>query len=179
MAKAPAPKTKPKPKAAKAIPVAEQMLSQIDMAAVLKISSRFLRKLQSDGVLSAEKGKFHVANTVRAYCDFLKDGSEKKTGSASIDKLRDEKTLEIRMARARKERELIPLEEADGVLQEIVGDFNAYLSGLPAEITGVPTERHRLNEIIDRGRLRLADRQIKRLQTLRVGSEASEAETED
>ncbi len=150
------------------------------MAALLGITDRWLQMRVKEGQIpSLGRGRFDPAATTQAFLTLAKEGTEKKTGSASIDKLRDEKTLEIRMARARKERELIPLEEADGVLQEIVGDFNAYLSGLPAEITGVPSERHRLNEIIDRGRLRLADRQSKRLQTLRVGSEASEAEAED
>lgn len=175
----PATKAKAKPKAQPKVKPADQMLTQIEMADVLQISSRFLRKLQSDGIIETDKGKFHLAKTVRAYADHLKNGSEKKTGSASMDTLRDEKALEIRMNRARRERELIPLELADTILQEIVGDFNAHLSGLPAEITGVPAERHRLNDIIDRGRLRLADRQLKRLQALRDGSSAADAEAAD
>lgn len=178
MAKAPA-KPAPKAKAKPKVSLAEQMVTQIEMAEVLGISSRFLRKLQSDGVIEAEKGKFHVARTVRAYCDFLKVGSEKKSGNVSMDKLRDEKAIEIRMNRLRKEGQLVPYDLAETVLQEIIGDFNAYLSGLPAELTGDPKQRPRYHDIIDHGRVRLADRTAKRLKAFGDGNTSLDAETED
>lgn len=159
--------------------IADKMVNQTEMAAILKMTTRFLRKLQSDGVITADKGKFHVGDTVRAYCDFLKVGSEKKSGNASMDTLRDEKAREIRMNRLRKEGQLIPYDLAETVLQEIIGDFNAYLSGLPAELTGDPKQRPRYHDIIDHGRLRLADRTAKRLQAFGSGSTLSDAETED
>lgn len=176
MPKAP---TKPTPKAKQKVSLAEQMVSQVEMADILMISSRFLRKLQADGVIEADKGKFHVARTVRAYCDFLKVGSEKKSGSASMDTLRDEKAREIRMNRLRKEGHLVPYDLAETVLQELIGDFNAYLSGLPAELTGDPKQRPRYHDIIDHGRVRLADRTAKRLKAFGDGNTSLDAETED
>lgn len=176
MAKAPA---KPKPKSKPTASPAEQLVNQTDMAAILMMTPRFLRKLQSDGVIEAEKGKFHVARTVRAYCDFLKVGSEKKSGNASMDTLRDEKAREIRMNRLRREGQLVPFDLAETVLQELIGDFNAYLSGLPAELTGDTKQRPRFHDIIDQGRLRLADRTAKRLAAFGDGNTSLDAETED
>lgn len=168
----PKPKQKQKP--------TDLVVSQTEMAEILGVTTRWLRQMATEGVVPAEgRGRFRVGATVRAYATFLKEGTEKKTGSTSMDELRQEKALEIRMNRARKDRELIAIDEALSTADEIAGVFVAYLSGLPAEITGVPRERQRLNEIIDRGRLRLADRFAEKIEALRTGKEDSNAEAED
>ncbi|TAA54622.1 hypothetical protein [Shinella sp. JR1-6] len=180
MAKA-TPRAKPaRPtKAAPKISVADQMVNQTEMAKILDISTRFLRQLQVDGVLQPEKGKFRVGSTVRAYADFLKQGSEKRSGSSSMDELRAEKALDIRLNRARKDREIISLDEALSAIDEVTGLYVSSLSGLPAQITGVPRERQRLDEIFDRERLRIRDRLAKKRQALLEGRETSDTEAED
>jgi phage terminase Nu1 subunit (DNA packaging protein) len=165
-------------KAAK-VSLAEMLVTQVEMADILGISSRFLRKIQGDGIIETVKGKFHVQKTVRAYCDFLKSGSEKRSGNASMDAVRDERAKEIRMNRLRKEGQLVPYDLAETVLQEIIGDFNSYLSGLPSELTGDPKQRPRYHDIIDLGKIRMADRTAKRLKAFGEGSTASDAESED
>ncbi|MGE1076341.1 hypothetical protein ACQJ22_27865, partial [Pseudomonas fragariae (ex Marin et al. 2024)] len=89
---------------------------------------------------------------------YSKEGAIKKTGTESLDDLRKEKALDIRLARARKDREVIALDEALSAVEELTGMYVASLSGLPAQITGVPRERQRLNDIFDAERLRLTDR---------------------
>lgn len=159
--------------------IADHVVSQTEMAAILGISTRMLRVYTADGILEREKAGYRIGQTVRIYADHLKNGSEKKSGGSSMDALREEKALDLRLNRARKDRELISLDEALFVQDEITGLFLSYLVGLPAEITGEPRERRRLNEIIDKGRLRLADRLAKKISALRTGQETSDAEAED
>jgi negative regulator of sigma E activity len=96
-----------------------------------------------------------------------------------MDAVRDERAKEIRMNRLRKEGQLVPYDLAETVLQEIIGDFNSYLSGLPSELTGDPKQRPRYHDIIDLGKIRMADRTAKRLKAFGEGSTASDAESED
>lgn len=169
-------------KAAVAKPVnsVDVILTTQGMAAHLGVTPRWLQSLVKDGTIpSLGRGRFDPTAVVQSYITFLKEGSEKKTGTASLDELRREKAIEIRMNRARKERELIPTELAVGVLQEVVGMFNAYLTGLPAEITGVPRERQRLNDIIDLGKQRLADRCGEQIASVVSGTPVADPAAED
>ncbi|KAB2666012.1 hypothetical protein F9K91_07735 [Brucella tritici] len=159
--------------------IADQVVNQQEMSRILRVSDRFLRIMTTDGVLSKTGVGYAIGDTVRAYADHLKEGAVKKTGSESLDKVREEKALDLRMNRMRKDRELITLDEALSVADELAGLFLSYLNGLPAEITGAPRERQRLNDIIDKGRLRLADRLAKKIADLRSGEETSDAEAED
>lgn len=160
--------------------VHELVVNQTQMAAVLGVSTRWLRDRVTEGVVPTEgRGRFNVGEVVQAYIAYSKEGAIKKTGTESLDTLRNEKALDIRLARARKDREVIALDEALSAVEEVTGMYVASLSGLPAQITGVPRERQRLNDIFDAERLRLTDRFTKRVATLRTGEEDPDAEAED
>lgn len=185
-AKKPAPKmkkpavkaaAKPEPKPPKLV---DMIVNQTEMAEAMGVTTRWLRIMATDGIVQADgRGKFHVGRTFQAYAAYLKEGATKKTGSSSIDELRAEKTKDIVLERARKDRELVSMDEALAFFGELAGVFVSYLSGLPAEITGVPRERQRLNDIIDLGRQRIADSFAKKRQTFESGREDPDAEDED
>jgi hypothetical protein len=166
-------------KAAEKISVAERSVNQTEMAAILGVSTRFIRELTADGTIERVGSGYPIGRTVRAYADFLKVGSEKRSGSSSMDELRAEKALDIRLNRMRKDRELVSMDEAIAFAGELTGLFVSYLSAVPAEITGVPRERQRINEIIDRGRQRLVDRLAKKRQDFLGGGEDPDAEAQD
>ena len=160
--------------------VHEMVVNQTQMAAVLGVSTRWLRDRVTEGVVPTEgRGRFIVGDVVQAYIVYSREGAIKKTGTESLDDLRKEKALDIRLARARKDREVIALDEAVSAVEEVTGMYVASLSGLPAQITGVPRERQRLNDIFDAERLRLTDRFTKRIATLRTGEEDPDTEAED
>lgn len=173
-------RTKTKPTGSSVRP-ADLIINQTEMAEVLGITPRRLRQLEKEEqvITSEGVGKFHLSHVVQSYIAYRAEGAIKKSGSESLDRLRDEKALDARMTRLRKDRELITLDEALGIADEITGLFLSFLNGLPAEITGVPRERQRLNDIIDRGRLRLSDRFTEKIASLRSGQEAADAEDED
>lgn len=195
MAKKPAPKkskspaTRPKearPAAVKAAPakpldnLKDVIMSTQGMASVLGVTPRWLQSLVKDFTLpSLGRGRFDPTAVVQAYAVFLKEGAEKKTGSTSLDDLRAEKALEARMNRMRKDRKLIAIDEALGVIDDVTGLFIAALAGLPAQITGVPRERHRLNDIFDTERQRLADRFAERRTALLAGRSDVDPAAED
>lgn len=158
-----------------------QIVNQTEMAEILGISTRRLRQLEKedDVVIPESPGKFRIGTVVQAYAAYLREGAVRKTGNEGLDQLRAEKVLDARMTRMRKDRELIALDEALGAADELAGLFVSYLNGLPAEITKEPRERQRLNDIIDKGRLRLADRLAKKIEALRSGTEDFDAEDED
>lgn len=179
-AKATKPKAKPKatPKA-KSAP-ADQVLGTTEMAGVLGLTARRLQLMVKDGTVpSLGRGQFALGAVVQAYAQFLKEGADKRTASASLDNLREEKALDIRLNRLRKDRELIAMDEALSVIDDVTGLFVSYLTGLPAQITGVPRERQRLNDIIDLGRQKLADGFTERRSALLSGRQDIDPAGED
>lgn len=169
-----------KPKAAAAVKVADQVVNQTEMAEILGVTTRWLRQMATEELVPAEgRGKFKVAAVVQAYAAYLKEGATKKTGTESLDRLREEKALEIRLNRERKDRTLISIDEAIGVIDDVTGLYVSSLTGLPAQITGVPRERQRLNDIFDIERQRLADRFTERRKALLEGRADLDPEAED
>lgn len=168
---------KPEPKAVK---LRDVIVNQTEMAEAMGVTTRWLRVLVTDGVIQADgRGKFHVGSTFQAYAAFLKEGATKKTGSSTMDELRAEKIKDIQIERMRNDRELISMDEAMAFYGELTGVFVSYLSGLPAEITGVPRERQRLNDIIDLGRQRIADSFVKKRRAFESGLEDPDTADED
>ncbi|SCM79952.1 conserved hypothetical protein [uncultured Pleomorphomonas sp.] len=170
--------------ARKAIPVltdvSDLLVSTTAMARHLGITERWLQLLAKDGTLvPLARGKWPLSSTVQAYIAFLKEGAEKKTGTTSMDKLREEKIADIRQARALRDRTAIDLDEALGIFDEQTGIYVSSLNGLPARITSVPRERRRLDDIFDEERLRLCDLLAKARNRLETGREDPEATAED
>lgn len=158
----------------------QQELSTQSMAAVLGLTPRRLQIMVKEGIVpSLGRGRFRLCDVVQAYAGFLKEGADRKAGSDSLDRVREERALEIQMNRLRKDRELISLPEAVSVVDQITGLFVASLNSLPAQITGVPRERQRLNDIFDAERQRLADRCLQRRAALLSGSTAADTAAED
>lgn len=155
-------------------------LSTQGMAAHLGITTRFLQMKVKDGTLpSLGRGRFDPGATAAAYIDFVRLGAERKTGSDSLDKVREERALDLRISRERKTGQLITLNEAIAVVDDMTGIYLSSLTGLPARITGVPRERQRLNGIFDTERQRLADRFAKKRTALLEGRADADPEAED
>lgn len=160
--------------------VSDVLVSTTAMARHLGITERWLQLLAKDGTLSPlARGKWPLSATVQAYVAFLKEGAEKKTGTTSMDKLREEKIADIRQARALRDRTAIDLEEALIIFDEQTGLYVSSLNGLPARITSIPRERRRLDDIFDEERLRLCDLLAKKRSRLETGREDPEATDED
>ena len=64
-------------------------------------------------------------------------------------------------------------------IDDVTGLYVSSLTGLPAQITGVPRERQRLNDIFDIERQRLADRFTERRKAVLQGRADLDPEAED
>lgn len=156
------------------------VMSTEGMADFLGLTTRRLTAMVSEGIVPAMgRGRFDLKAVSQAYTAFLKEGARERSGTTSMDILREKKAQEIDMNMAKKDRQLISLEEAMGTLDEVSGDFLALLSGLPAQITRTVRERQRIEAIIDESKQRFADRYAKKASALRTGGEDADPEAED
>ena len=155
-------------------------LSTQGMARLLDITPRWLSEKTKDGTIPAlGRGRYDPMEAVVAYVNFIKIGAEKKQGSESLDNLRDMKAKELRLNMARKDRGVIDLDEAMAVTEEMAGIYVTSLQSLPAQISGVPRERQRLDGIFDKERQRVADRLAERVAALRSGTSHIDPSAED
>ncbi|WP_421983357.1 hypothetical protein [Roseibium sp.] len=171
---------KPPPKAIRQNSIGPVILTAKGMHTFLGLKSVWFHKLVKDGVLpKVGTGAYDPMDVTQAYIEHIKDGATRQAASSSLDDLRDLKAREIKLNMAKKDRELISMDEALAVIEEITGQFASYLSGLPAEITGVVRERQRIDAIIDEGKQRLFDRFEETASAFASSGKASEAEAED
>ena len=159
---------------------ADKVVNQSQLAKILNVTTRWLREKVAEGVVPTEgRNRYRIGDAVAAYIAYSKEGGARKSSSPSNDVLKIAKAREIEVNIGRKDRTLITLEEALGVVDEITGLFVSSLAGLPARITGVPRERHRIDGIFDTERQRLADRCAERRSALRSGTAAADPTAED
>ena len=140
-----------------------------ELGSTLKLTERRVRQLAAEGTVikGQKRGRYALCASVRRYIDAIEDRDQ----STALEDIRREKLAALQLARAQKDRQLIALDEALSFVDEITGLFVASLNSLPAQITGVPRERQRLNEIFDTERQRIADRLAEKMAAL-AGGEA-------
>lgn len=131
-------------------------LSAAQMAAVLNVTERRVRQLAAEGVVKRadRRGRYKLVPSVANYISTLSTG-ERDVGLAPI---RQERLLKLQRENALRDRELISMDEAAGIVDQLVGSFVSSLNGLPARVTNDVRERRRLEAIIDAERQRLADK---------------------
>lgn len=162
--------------------IGDLKLNTMGMAALLGMKKTWLFELTKSGVIPKEAtGTYDPTAAVHAYVEHLKDqrNKEKPDTPSSLDTVRELKAKELEVKLALKERELIELDEAIGLLEEVTGLFNAYLSGLPAEISRNQEERERVDAIIQQGKQRLSDRFEQAADSLATGLAADKAKAEE
>ncbi len=135
-------------------------LSARDLGKILDLTDRQVRNLAQSGIVipGNERGRYRLQPSARNYVRSLQ---EKQTpASAELDA---ERLRAVRLANAARERKLIPVEEAEGAIEEIVGIILAELSALPTVLTKDPNLRKQYEQQIDASRERAA-RKIQRRQ---------------
>jgi hypothetical protein len=120
------------PKAAVARSAKPSTVSASALALHLDCSRTYILKLESEGVLQRQGDGFPLDQSRVAYLRFLRrERRQSPRGEADADFQRAKSEL-IRLRIAEKQRSLIPLDEAVGHLDEVVGLFLSHLSGLAA-----------------------------------------------
>jgi hypothetical protein len=108
------------------------------MAAHLDCSRAYLRKLESEGALQRASGGsgFDVDASRVAYLRFLRRERRQSPRSEADADFQRAKAELIRLRIAEKQRTLIPLDEAVGHMDEVIGLFLSRLSGFAARCGG-------------------------------------------
>lgn len=145
-------------------------------AALIKVTPRRIQQLAKDGWFKAKgRGKWSLVEVVQGYIDFLADERARNSKVAAGSRLSDARAREIEIRTARLDRQVIDLDEATPLFDQLAGEFMQSLGGLPARITRVPRERQRIEAIIDGERQRISDRFAKIANTLATGIDDDEA----
>lgn len=136
----------------------ESTVSSRELATILRVTPRRIEQLAGEGIaVRVDRGRYDLAQSVGRYCDNLREVAETATSTA-VNELAQERLRTIRMRNQERERELITMEEAGHIVDEMTGIFVAALSGLPARISTAPADRRRIENIIDEVRQSLVGR---------------------
>ncbi len=144
---------------------------------MLDVSAQFLGNLLRDGHIhrAAQHGHYQLEASVRGYVHFLRENRKTTSKTAAAQRLQEARADEVQLRVAERQRELIPIEDAEAALDHLLGTVRAELAGLPARVTrDLPTRR-----LIDRGLNdalgRMADAFAASSEAARTGGDPAEA----
>jgi DNA-binding transcriptional MerR regulator len=161
--------------------VAEQSgLIPIGQAArLLMISEERIRQLQKHGYIpkADRRGVVQLVGAVQGYLRYLKDDERRSAKSAADSRVRDARALEIELRIAERSRDLIPLEDALADMAEFAAAIRSELAGLPARLTRIMDERHRIETEVDGVLARLSERAAEKATALGSGRGDPEAQS--
>ena len=107
-------------------------ISASALAQHLDCSRTYIGKLKAEGVIQQQGGGFPLDQSRVAYLRYLRRERRQSPRSEAEADFQRAKSELIRLRIAEKERHLIPLEEAVGHMDEVVGLFISRLSGFTA-----------------------------------------------
>jgi phage terminase Nu1 subunit (DNA packaging protein) len=155
-------------------------IKQKDLAKLVGLTVRRVQILTNEGVLvRTARSEYDPVVNVARYLDFKIKAEVERLAPPSSDRLRDRREQQLAMKMAREDRQVIALEEALVVFDEITGQFVLTMNGLPAQITRDVGERKRIEKITDAARSQLAERFAESRQALRTGKQHPPSDAED
>lgn len=165
-------------------PLASILLSTADAAKLIGKSTITLAKLVTDGFLKAgdKRGRetvYKPSDVAQGYARYLTDEQRRSSKSATLSEVQAARAAEIRMRIAREDHKLVDIEEALGVMDEVVGALRADFSGFAASVTRDPALRLTIEDKVDEIFKRRADGLKQKAAALRASGVALDADTED
>ena len=156
------------------------LVSVEQLGLVLMVTGVWVRKLCRMGYIPAPvKGKVPLIAGVQGYIKSLKDEDRRSSKSAADNRVRDARAREIELRMAREEAELVPIDEAQALIQGYVGAVVSRLNGLPAQITRDINERRRIEAIVDAIREEMDEKLAELAAAYRDGPPAEPSNEED
>jgi hypothetical protein len=155
------------------------VITSTDAAALIGKSRNWLAKLVTDGFIKKAGQNFRPIDVSTGYIKFLTDDTQRKSKSATLSAVQAARAREIELRIAREENKLVDVEEAIGVLDEIVGGMKADFDGLAASITREPALRLTIEGKVDEIFRRHSNALKQKGNALRSGGTTIETDTED
>jgi hypothetical protein len=170
--------------ATKQQPLDNIVLSAKDSAKLIGKSVAWLANLVSDGYVKADRKNgreslYRPAAVAQGYVAFLTDEQRRSSKSVTLSAVQAQRAREIELRIAREQHELIELDEAIGVLDEVVGGLKADFDGLAASVTRDPALRDAIEVKVEEIFGRHADGLQQKANALRASGAVAEADTED
>lgn len=130
-------KKKQKPKARKPAPVkAAKGVSATEVGRHLEMSRQRVGQLEAEGVFPRlANGRFDLTACRIAYIRWLKDENRRGSKAAGASVFQVARTREIEQRIAREDGKLIPIDEVQAGITDILGTYRAELSGVAAAST--------------------------------------------
>lgn len=147
-------------KAAKAAPAKAKGASATELGRRLDLSRQRVGQLEAEGVLKRIDGttRFDVTACTIAYIRWLRDENRRGSKASGASVFQQARTREIEQRMAREDGKLIPIEEVQAGITDILGAYRAELSGVAAASTRDLDTRNaiesNLNGAIERCRAR-------------------------
>jgi hypothetical protein len=155
------------------------MISSTDAAALIGKSRNWIAKLVADGFVKKTGQLFRPADVAQGHIAFLTDERRRASKTATLAAVQAARADEIRLRIARADHDVVDLDEAVGVLDEIIGGLKADFDGLAAATTRDAAFRSVIEGKVDEILKRAADRLAQKAQALRASGTAVDADAED
>ena len=155
------------------------VITSTDAGMLIGKSRNWVAKLVADGFVKKTGSLFKPADVTLGYLKFLADDERRHSKTATLSQVQAARAREIELRIAREENKLIDLDEALGVLDEIVGGLKADFNGLAASITREPALRSTIEVKVDEIFKRYADGLGQKGNALRSGGTIVDADAED
>ena len=139
----------------------------------------FLKLVERGYIERPSRGRYVTKSVVQGYIRNLKEDKKGATRSAAENRFRDARAHEIELRNAEREYQLIDLEEALGLVDEMIGAYRAEISGLPARFTRDRALRARLERETDEAQERVHARFVEAAASLRSSGQAQSTAPEN
>lgn len=149
-------------------------------AGLLMMSTERVRQLVKDGwIPKPDRNQYPLVGTVQGYINFLRDEARRSVQNVSANKARDARAREIEVRTDERLRKLVPFDEANTVVAEVVGTYRSEYAGLAAKVTRDPAQRQAIQKAVDEAQGRITVLLAERLAALRDGRPVVPADAED
>ena len=147
----------PQNKAKSEVRLSAIILSTVQAGELLGVSDEWVRRLVKEGYIDKRsRNSVALKSAVEGYIKFLKDDARRSSKSAVAGRLQEAKAKQTEVRTAKEIGELVPFEESNALLQQVVGTMMAGLNGLPAQVTRDLDVRREIEAAIDGIRLQVA-----------------------
>jgi phage terminase Nu1 subunit (DNA packaging protein) len=155
-----------------------------DAAKLIGKSIIWLAKLVADGFVKpgrkqGRESLYRPADVAHGYIRYLTDEQRRSSKTATLSEVQSARAAEIRLRIAREQHELVDLDEAICVVDEVVGALKSDLDGLAASVTRDPVLRGVIEVKVDEIFQRHAAGLKQKAGALRASGTAPDADTED
>jgi hypothetical protein len=160
--------------------IIDTAVSLADAAKLIGKSSTWIGKLVHGGYLKRlARGRYKPCDVAQGHIRFMTDAQRRASKSGTLAAVQSARAREIELRIARADHELVEVDEATGVLDEVLGGLKADLDGLGASVTRDAGLRAAIEAKVDEILRRAAEGLQQKAKALRASGAVADADAED